>query len=296
MARPHYLPLFFWWASDREQRLRCETDSFPALAEGSVQSKNGCGCASGADRKPRSSCRACKVLAAASVSVCLAVAWRQRRRAWHGTDGPMESAARIKGDVEPLWAIFSIFLLGALVTLCTKCRNSGELKEDGTFRKTRSLNTNEPGFQIVRSYTLVRSEQLHLPEPSHPSRLTKKPIGREDFKEEPRYQNASRVAEISHEEAYLEPLVSDYYNCGAFLKPPAGAITGGEEDGNSYVNVLIPPMESSESETDDTQDYANTAQLKNQPRKNSGSSENDYTDPDYVNATLPRSTKTSDSK
>ncbi|XP_069082998.1 linker for activation of T-cells family member 2 isoform X2 [Pleurodeles waltl] len=270
MARPHYLPLFFWWASDREQRLRCETDSFPALAEGSVQSKNGCGCASGADRKPRSSCRACKVLAAASVSVCLAVAWRQRRRAWHGTDGPMESAARIKGDVEPLWAIFSIFLLGALVTLCTKCRNSGELKEDGTFRKTRSLNTNEPGFQIVRSYTY--------------------------FKEEPRYQNASRVAEISHEEAYLEPLVSDYYNCGAFLKPPAGAITGGEEDGNSYVNVLIPPMESSESETDDTQDYANTAQLKNQPRKNSGSSENDYTDPDYVNATLPRSTKTSDSK
>ncbi|XP_078535565.1 linker for activation of T-cells family member 2 isoform X2 [Lissotriton helveticus] len=176
----------------------------------------------------------------------------------------METAARIKGEVEPIWAIASIFLLGALVTLCTKCRNVGELKEDSRFRKSRSLNTTDPGFQIVRSFT--------------------------NFEEEPRYQNASRVAEVSNEGAYLEPLVSNYYNCGAFLKPPKR-----EEDGNSYVNILILPVESSDSETDETADYANTTQLKQQPRKNSGSSENDYTDPDYINATLPRSKKISDS-
>ncbi|XP_078535566.1 linker for activation of T-cells family member 2 isoform X3 [Lissotriton helveticus] len=163
----------------------------------------------------------------------------------------METAARIKGEVEPIWAIASIFLLGALVTLCTKCRNVGELKEDSRFRKSRSLNTTDPGFQIVRSFTM---------------------------------------AEVSNEGAYLEPLVSNYYNCGAFLKPPKR-----EEDGNSYVNILILPVESSDSETDETADYANTTQLKQQPRKNSGSSENDYTDPDYINATLPRSKKISDS-
>ncbi|XP_078535564.1 linker for activation of T-cells family member 2 isoform X1 [Lissotriton helveticus] len=202
----------------------------------------------------------------------------------------METAARIKGEVEPIWAIASIFLLGALVTLCTKCRNVGELKEDSRFRKSRSLNTTDPGFQIVRSFTMVRAEQLQASETNRETRVTKKPLRREDFEEEPRYQNASRVAEVSNEGAYLEPLVSNYYNCGAFLKPPKR-----EEDGNSYVNILILPVESSDSETDETADYANTTQLKQQPRKNSGSSENDYTDPDYINATLPRSKKISDS-
>ncbi|XP_069470839.1 linker for activation of T-cells family member 2 isoform X2 [Ambystoma mexicanum] len=181
----------------------------------------------------------------------------------------------------PLWAIASIVLLGALVTLCTKCRNSNELKEDANPRKkSRSVNTNPAGFQIVRSYTVGRTEQIHDPETNQLTRNTVR-NSRKGINVEPIFQNTSAESpQQPCDGAYIIPTAMDYYNCGNFLQPPA------EHDGQSYVNVVI--TDGSESEADETADYENIYQLKNNTRNNSGTSEDEYTDPDYVNATLPR--------
>ncbi|XP_067393987.1 linker for activation of T-cells family member 2-like [Emydura macquarii macquarii] len=92
---------------------------------------------------------------------------------------------------------------------------------------------------------------------------------------EVRYQNFMREDHQDLEATYVDPIATDYYNCGKFLRPP-----NEESEFSSYQNIVVGAPNSSES--DDVEDYENSAAIK--IWKHSKMSESPDDDPDYVNS------------
>ncbi|XP_062448825.1 linker for activation of T-cells family member 2-like [Rhea pennata] len=82
---------------------------------------------------------------------------------------------------------------------------------------------------------------------------------------------------LQEDAAYVDPISFDYYNCVKFLTPPNEE----EEDSYSYQNVIIGTSHSSDSVTDDTGDYENSAAIHIWKLQQVEESQDD--EPDYVN-------------
>ncbi|XP_075760423.1 linker for activation of T-cells family member 2 isoform X2 [Pelodiscus sinensis] len=177
-------------------------------------------------------------------------------------------------------------------------------KRDKKLSKHRSRHENQQGFEVIRSYsmTTTRQDQMEWPENILLTRKTSKDLqatSTEGDNGEPRYQNFMRGALAVHlpshlhavpaircpedsqelDAAYVSPIATDYYNCGKFLRPP-------NDDSCSYENMVIGASNSLES--DDTEDYENSAAFKTWQQSHVSESPDD--DPDYVNsdiATVP---------
>ncbi|CAM5104770.1 unnamed protein product [Natator depressus] len=163
-------------------------------------------------------------------------------------------------QVELLWAAASLMLLGALVSMCMKCRHSAT-KREKKLCKQRKLHENQQGFEVIRSYSIAvtRQEQIKLPDNIPVTRKTSERLQASRIdgdSAEPRYQNFRREDNQELDAAYVNPIATDYYNCGTFLRPPNEK----EEDSCSYQNVVIGASNSTES--DDVEDYENSASIK----------------------------------
>nr|XP_033777069.1 linker for activation of T-cells family member 2 isoform X2 [Geotrypetes seraphini] len=180
-------------------------------------------------------------------------------------------------QVELLWAVASLMLLGALVTLCMKCTQS-KVTQKNRCSEQSNLNEDELRFQVVRSYTMMRHEQKA--DKSQPRRNTLKCPGTQSYREEPRYLNVTTANGSESDATYIDPITMDYYNCGHFLRPPTD-----DEAIPSYENIVISSTSKSEPATDDSSDYENAVNIKEwkNSREISGSPENEYSDPDYAN-------------
>ncbi|XP_060029506.1 linker for activation of T-cells family member 2 [Erinaceus europaeus] len=104
--------------------------------------------------------------------------------------------------------------------------------------------------------------------------------------EAPRYQNFSKGSRLGSEAAYVDPIASEYYNWGCFHKPLEG-----DEDANSYENVLI-CSQSPESGDDDYQNALSVQQwhesrrVSEQIHRVTPPSPDEDGDPDYVNGDM----------
>ncbi|XP_065429083.1 linker for activation of T-cells family member 2 isoform X2 [Chrysemys picta bellii] len=170
-------------------------------------------------------------------------------------------------QVELFWAAASLMLLGALVSMCMKCQRSAT-KQEKKLCKQRKLHENQPGFQVIRSYSIAvtRQDEIKLPDNIPVTRKTNKRLQATDIDEDNQELDA----------AYVNPIASDYFNCGMFLRPANEK----EEDSCSYQNVVIGASNSAES--DDVDDYENSASIKIWKQSNISESPDDY--PDYVNS------------
>nr|XP_014435526.1 linker for activation of T-cells family member 2 isoform X2 [Pelodiscus sinensis] len=153
-------------------------------------------------------------------------------------------------QAELLWAAASLLLLGALVSMCMKCQRSAT-KRDKKLSKHRSRHENQQGFEVIRSYsmTTTRQDQMEWPENILLTRKTSKDLqatSTEGDNGEPRYQNFMR------------------------------------DDSCSYENMVIGASNSLES--DDTEDYENSAAFKTWQQSHVSESPDD--DPDYVNSDI----------
>ncbi|XP_034608551.1 linker for activation of T-cells family member 2 isoform X1 [Trachemys scripta elegans] len=183
-------------------------------------------------------------------------------------------------QVELFWAAASLMLLGALVSMCMKCQRSAT-KQEKKLCKQRTLHENQPGFQVIRSYSIAvtRQDEIKLPDNIPVTRKTNKRLQATDIdgdNAEPRYQNFMREDNQELDAAYVNPIASDYFNCRTFLRPANEK----EEDSCSYQNVVIGTSNSAES--DDVDDYENSASIKIWKQSNISESPDDY--PDYVNS------------
>uniref|UniRef100_A0A8C3IZD0 Uncharacterized protein n=1 Tax=Chrysemys picta bellii TaxID=8478 RepID=A0A8C3IZD0_CHRPI len=126
----------------------------------------------------------------------------------------------------------------------------------------------QPGFQVIRSYSIAvtRQDEIKLPDNIPVTRKTNKRLQATDIDEDNQELDA----------AYVNPIASDYFNCGMFLRPANEK----EEDSCSYQNVVIGASNSAES--DDVDDYENSASIKIWKQSNISESPDDY--PDYVNS------------
>nr|XP_025033769.1 linker for activation of T-cells family member 2 isoform X1 [Pelodiscus sinensis] len=162
-------------------------------------------------------------------------------------------------------------------------------KRDKKLSKHRSRHENQQGFEVIRSYsmTTTRQDQMEWPENILLTRKTSKDLqatSTEGDNGEPRYQNFMREDSQELDAAYVSPIATDYYNCGKFLRPPNVTRHSRVEpdDSCSYENMVIGASNSLES--DDTEDYENSAAFKTWQQSHVSESPDD--DPDYVNSDI----------
>ncbi|XP_015283761.1 PREDICTED: linker for activation of T-cells family member 2 [Gekko japonicus] len=117
----------------------------------------------------------------------------------------------------------------------------------------------------------------NTPKKSKSSKHRSIPSRHADDRAQSRYQNAGKETQTDQEDAYVEPISVDYYNCRKFLRPPS------EDSSQSYQNV-VGPSKSTGCGFPEMAVYENSAAVKLwQTPPESGSSSDDD-EPDYVNA------------
>ncbi|XP_067864061.1 uncharacterized protein [Heptranchias perlo] len=169
-------------------------------------------------------------------------------------------------QAELLWGVLSILPLGILVMLCTRCRlsRSRTIIREETRKKGQSVHMNEDKkrFEVVRSYTVSRTERVPRLEP-----------------------------ELEHEAASnnANPVICQ----DAVVAPDYGNIII-DDDSNSYENVQIGKTESRTSVESggsyENCDYAIKWKDLEKPEEktveDNDDDDDDDEDPDYVN-TVP---------
>ncbi|XP_078278309.1 uncharacterized protein LOC144606261 isoform X2 [Rhinoraja longicauda] len=173
-------------------------------------------------------------------------------------------------QAELWWAGLSILFtlpLGILVLLCTRCRQSRSrtIIREETRRKTQSvqMNDDKKGFEVVRSFTVSRSQQKPSPEPEAENEPASNVVISPDCPDiQPSYMNLNIENNHRLDQDYINPLSADYY-C-----TPCECIKSADDDddSNSYENVQINKAESQTSEMsgenddedDEEPDYVNT--------------------------------------
>ncbi|XP_066492477.1 linker for activation of T-cells family member 2 [Tiliqua scincoides] len=192
---------------------------------------------------------------------------------------------RTMSQVELIWGAFSLMVLGALLTMCMKCRWFGSKQEKTGLSQQSNQIENQQILEVVRSSSISGLEHMkksrRIPGPSkrktnvsipkHPS------ISRHAGScAEPRYKHSRKETATDPETAYVEPIRADYSNCGEFLRPP------NDEDSHAYENV-IGPSQSSGYVMAEADVYENSRAIQLWKRSCVSESSTDD-EPDYINA------------
>ncbi|XP_014463510.1 linker for activation of T-cells family member 2 isoform X1 [Alligator mississippiensis] len=173
-------------------------------------------------------------------------------------------------QVELLWAAASLMLLGALVGMCMKCQQSAAKRENKELHQQRGRHGNRQTFEVIRTYSIpvARLEQMKSPD-SDPVIRSSKEFPTSDLDRD------SQDCEAT----YVDPVATDYYNCGKYLRPPNEK----DQDAHAYQNVMVGGA-SQNAEPDDADDYENSAAIQMWKQSEmSESAEDDLDEPDYVN-------------
>ncbi|XP_034525895.1 linker for activation of T-cells family member 2 isoform X1 [Ailuropoda melanoleuca] len=207
-------------------------------------------------------------------------------------------------ESELLWpGVGLLLLLGTVAGLCVRCSRPAVKKSEKIYEQ-RSLEENQQNFAVARTYSLVRQA---WPGPlgdtdsnvaaTRKDKLLRFSPSLEDS-ESSRYQNFSKGSRhrsrSGSDAAYIDPITTDYYNCGQFQKPRED---DDDDDANSYENVLICKQKDPESGDEGSEDYQNSASIRQWresrriveqvprevPLSLAGSPDEDSEDPDYVN-------------
>ncbi|XP_036743211.1 linker for activation of T-cells family member 2 isoform X1 [Manis pentadactyla] len=208
---------------------------------------------------------------------------------WPGED--------MSAATELLWpGAALLLLLGAAAGLCVRCSRPGAKKSEKIYEQ-RSLQENQQSFSVARTYSLVgQSWPAALVDTAsdvtpRKDKLLRFSPSTEDSAS-PRYQNFSKGSRHGSDAVYIDPITMDYYNWGQFQKPLEG-----DDDDNSYENVLLCKQKSPESGDEGSEDYQNSASIhqwqesrkvleqvpREAPPSRAGSSDEDSGEPDYVN-------------
>ncbi|XP_072099080.1 linker for activation of T-cells family member 2-like isoform X2 [Mobula birostris] len=193
-------------------------------------------------------------------------------------------------QAELWWAVVSvlfIFPFGILVMLCMRCRKSRSrtvIREE-TRRKTQSaqLNEDKKVFEVVRSYTVSRTERKPSLEPET-EKVHALNISSDCQDDSANYVNLKIENHHQLDQDYINPLAEDYY-----CQPREHPKSTDDEDTNSYENVELNKVESQTS-VDSTASYENceyAVKWRTEEEARGKSDEDDDDDePDYVN-TVP---------
>ncbi|XP_077764379.1 linker for activation of T-cells family member 2 isoform X2 [Canis aureus] len=201
---------------------------------------------------------------------------------WPGVDMNVES--------ELLWpGVALLLLLGTVAGLCVRCSRPAVKKSEKIYEQ-RSLEESQQNFAVARTYSLVRQ--------AWPGPLVDKdphvaPTRKDKLL---RFSPSLEGSRHGSDSAYIDPITTDYYNWGQFQKPRADD----DDDANSYENVLICKQKDPESGDEGSEDYQNSASIRQwresrrvveqvpreAPLSLAGSPDEDNEDPDYVNESV----------
>ncbi|KAB1263639.1 Linker for activation of T-cells family member 2 [Camelus dromedarius] len=184
-------------------------------------------------------------------------------------------------ETELLWpGAALLLLLGLAAGLCARCSRPGAKKSEKIYEQ-RSLQENQQSFAVARTYTLVREAWPGTP------------VGTSSGAESARKDKLLRFSpSLEDPSSPRDPITMDYYNWGQLQKPLED-----DDDTNSYENVLICKQNKTESEDEGSEDYQNSASirqwreskrvvepvLREAPPSLAGSPDEDSGEPDYVN-------------
>ncbi|XP_036682125.1 linker for activation of T-cells family member 2 isoform X3 [Balaenoptera musculus] len=185
-------------------------------------------------------------------------------------------------DTELLWpgAALLLLLLGAAASLCVRCSRPGAKRSEKIYEQ-RSREENQQNFAVARTYTLVRE--------AWPGPLVDTASNAASARKDKLLQFSPSLEDSS---SSRHPFATDYFDCGRFQKPPED-----DDDTNSYENVLICEPKKTESGDDGSEDYQNSAYIRQwresrrvvepvpreAPPSPVGSPDEDGGEPDYVN-------------
>ncbi|XP_035968491.1 linker for activation of T-cells family member 2 isoform X1 [Halichoerus grypus] len=207
-------------------------------------------------------------------------------------------------ESELLWpGVALLLLLGTVAGLCVRCSRPAVKKSEKIYEQ-RSLEENQQNFAVARTYSLVRQawpgplvDTDSDMAPTRKDKLLRFSPSLEDS-ESSRYQNFSKGSRhgsrSGSDAAYIDPITTDYYNWGQIQKPRED---DDDDDANSYENVLICKPKDPESGDEGSEDYQNSASIRQwresrravervpreEPLSLAGSPDEDSEDPDYVN-------------
>nr|XP_031543209.1 linker for activation of T-cells family member 2 isoform X4 [Vicugna pacos] len=166
-------------------------------------------------------------------------------------------------ETELLWPGRALLLLlGLAAGLCARCSRPGAKRPEKIYEQRR-LQENQQSFAVARTYTLVREAWPGTPvgtssgvESARKDKLLRFSPSLED-PSSPRYQNFSKGSRHRSDAAYIDPITMDYYSRGQLQKPLED-----DDDTNSYENVLICKQNKTESDDEGSEDYQNSASIR----------------------------------
>ncbi|XP_074045493.1 linker for activation of T-cells family member 2 isoform X2 [Macrotis lagotis] len=196
---------------------------------------------------------------------------------------PLQKTPRDMDQAELLGAGASLLLLGAVAGMCVWCPRLGMRRSKQIFYEQR--DEGRQSFTVARAFSIAGMAPetadysiVQCPE-TRKDKWLYSLAGAED-PENSRYQNLRKGSRREPEPAYIDPIMTDYYNFGQFQKQNKDD----DDDTVSYENILIcKPMEEVLEESTEYQNSTSIEQWR-QSRKEERSPEDDTSsEPDYVN-------------
>ncbi|XP_047389553.1 linker for activation of T-cells family member 2 isoform X1 [Sciurus carolinensis] len=193
-------------------------------------------------------------------------------------------------ETELLWpGAALLLLLGATAGLCVRCSRPG-LKRSEKIYEQRNPQETQQSFAVARTYSLVRQAW------PGPRMDTTPDMAAARFDKLLRFSTPLEGSRRDSDAAYIDPIATDYYNWGHPKKSPEDD----DDDANSYENVLICKPRTPESGGEETEDYQNSASIRQWRESRraagqglaagcpcpAGSPDEDAGEPDYVNGDL----------
>ncbi|XP_058020319.1 linker for activation of T-cells family member 2 isoform X2 [Ahaetulla prasina] len=141
------------------------------------------------------------------------------------------------GQVELIWGAFSLMILGALITMCMKCQQTGSKQEKANVDNQRTQYEDQQDCD-ERSYLSSVSKQSQMKETYHtPKQSKSRKLNYNDIEtnSKSRFQNITTEDDSQTEDnsTYVEPLSSHHdYNWQK--------VTGlsSDDDSHGYQNVI----------------------------------------------------------
>ncbi|XP_008569002.1 PREDICTED: linker for activation of T-cells family member 2 [Galeopterus variegatus] len=170
----------------------------------------------------------------------------------------------MSAETELLWpGLALLLLLGAAAGLCVRCSRPGAKRSEKIYEQ-RSLQESPQSFEVARTYSLVQQAWPGRLVGMAPDMATTRKDKLLHFSpsledsSSSRYQNFSKGSRHGSDAAYIDPIATDYYNCGWFPKPRPED----DDDANSYENVLICKQTTSEAGNEESEDYQNSMSIR----------------------------------
>nr|XP_031543207.1 linker for activation of T-cells family member 2 isoform X2 [Vicugna pacos] len=149
-------------------------------------------------------------------------------------------------ETELLWPGRALLLLlGLAAGLCARCSRPGAKRPEKIYEQRR-LQENQQSFAVARTYTLVREAWPGTP------------VGTSSGVESARKDKLLRFSpSLEDPSSPRDPITMDYYSRGQLQKPLED-----DDDTNSYENVLICKQNKTESDDEGSEDYQNSASIR----------------------------------